>query len=65
MQKTNESNGFDSLAIKKNRITHVNLTQFFFSLTQLVGQCIIIIRRGRGSNAGHPTYLSYKVNSSH
>jgi len=34
------------------------------SITQLVGQCIIICR-GRGSNPGHPTYSLYKVNSIH
>ena len=34
------------------------------SLTQLVGQCIIICR-GRSSNLGHPTSLPYKVNFSH
>ena len=34
------------------------------SMTQLVGQYIIICR-GQGSNPGHPTYSSYKLNSSH
>jgi len=34
------------------------------SIAQLVGQCIIICR-DRGSNLGHPTYSSYKVNFSH
>jgi len=34
------------------------------SITQLIGQCIIICR-DQGSKSGHLTYSPYKVNSNH
>jgi len=59
-------NIFHTFLVKINK----NIVVYFFSgikinilrpvsITQLVGQCIIICK-GRSSNPGHPTYSPYK-----